>query len=219
MITMFELINPYTAKILVSAKNGDSIRNISKKIQESYGWTYKWILELENIGAIARKKQEVYINKNNKFYKDAAKFVKDSLSSNLSLNDAYLLPNLIGLEYIFTGIDAVFIWTKGGYNIGRSKNSYPVFIDILEKDKIEWQKYFSKLNIKYTFKNERKNGIYFVISFSNTIEKEYCEGIPVLPLIKTVEWAKKYSFNFEPALEMLDKMYNLNLGIKYAELQ
>ena len=214
---MFELINPYTAKILVSAKNGDSIRNISKKIQESYGWTYKWILELENIGAIARKKQEVYINKNNKFYKDAAKFVKDSLSSNLSLNDAYLLPNLIGLEYIFTGIDAVFIWTKGGYNIGRSKNSYPVFIDILEKDKIEWQKYFSKLNIKYTFKNERKNGIYFVISFSNTIEKEYCEGVPVLPLAKTVEWANKYKFNFEPALEMLDEMYNLKIGVKYAQ--
>ncbi|MBI2653169.1 helix-turn-helix domain-containing protein, partial [Candidatus Woesearchaeota archaeon] len=120
---MFELINPYIAKILVSAKNGDSIRCISKKIQESYGWTYKWILELENIGAIFRKKQEVHINKNNRFYRYAAKFVKDSISSNLSLTDAYLLPNLAGLEYIFTNIDAVFIWTKGGYNIGRSKNS------------------------------------------------------------------------------------------------
>lgn len=217
MIIMFELINPYTAKILVSAKNGDSIRNISKKIRESYGWTYKWILELENIGAIARKKQEVYINKNNRFYKDAAKFVKGSLSSNLSLNDAYLLPNLTGLEYIFTGIDAVFIWTKGGYNIGRSKNSYPVFIEILEKDKIEWQKYFSKLNIKYTFRNERKKGIYFVISLAKTMEKGYCGQMPVLPLAKTVEWAEKYSFNFQPALEMLDEMYKLGIGISYAE--
>ena len=213
---MFELINPYIAKILISAKNGDSIRSISKKIQESYGWTYKWVLELENIGAIARKKQEVYINKNNRFYKDAAKFVKDSLSSNLSLNDAYLLPNLTGLEYIFTSIDAVFIWTKGGYNIGRSKNSYPIFINVLENDKTEWQKYFSKLNIKYTFKNERKKGMYFVISFSGAVEKEYCERAPVLPLAKTVEWAKKYSFNFQPALEMLDEMYNLKIGVKYA---
>jgi len=214
---MFELINPYIAKILVSAKNGDSIRNISKKIQESYGWTYKWILELENIGAIARKKQEVFINKNNRFYKDAAKFIKDSLPFNLSLNDAYLLPNLIGLDYIFTGIDAVFIWTKGGYNIGRSKNSYPIFIEILEKDKNAWKKYFSKLGLTFTFKNERKKEIYFVISFSKTIEKEYCENMPVLPLAKTVEWAKKYSFNFQPALEMLDEMYNLKIGVKYAQ--
>lgn len=214
---MFELINPYIAKILVSAKNGDSIRNISKKIQESYGWTYKWVAELEKIGALKRKKQEVYINKNNSFYKKIVNFIVSSLKSNLSLTDAYLLPNLTGLNYIFTGIDAVFIWTKGGYNIGRSKSSYPIFIEILEKDKIEWQKYFSKLNIKYAFRNERKKGIYFVISASKAIEKEYCENMPVLPLAKTVEWAKKYSFNFQPALEMLDEMYELGIGINYAE--
>ncbi|MBI2656798.1 hypothetical protein HYX03_03595, partial [Candidatus Woesearchaeota archaeon] len=170
----------------------------------------------ENIGAIVRKKQEVYINKNNRFYRYAAKFVKDSISSNLSLTDAYLLPNLAGLEYIFTDIDAVFIWTKGGYNIGRSKNSYPIFIEILEKDRNAWAIYFSKFNINYIFKNERKKGVYFVISLSRSIEKEYCEQIPVWSLAKTVEWAKKYSFNFQPALEMLDEMYNLKIGIKYA---
>ena len=213
---MFELINPYAAKILVSARDGDSIRGISKKIQESYGWTYKWVLELEKIGVMKRKKQEIHINKNNRFYKEAVKFTTHSLMDNLSLGDAYLLPNLAGLDYVFTGIDAVFIWTKGGYNIGRSKNSYPIFINVLENDKTEWQKYFSKLNIRYTLKNERKKGIYFVISFSGAVEKEYCEGIPVLPLAKTIEWAKKYSFNFQPALEMLDEMYNLKIGIKYA---
>jgi len=215
---MFELINQYVAKILVASRDGDSIRHISQKIQESYGWTYKWVLELERIGAVKRRKQEVYINKKNSFYKEAMKFVKYSLANNLSLNDAYLLPNLAGLAYVFTGIDAVFVWTKGGYNIGRSKNSYPIFIEILEKDKIAWQEHFLKLNVKYTFKNERKKGIYFVISLNKSIEKEYCEHIPVSPLAKTVEWAKKYSFNFEPALEMLDKMYNLKIGIKYAEI-
>jgi len=216
---MFELINPYVAKILVSAKDGDSIRQISKKIQESYGWTYKWVLELESVGVIRRKKQEICIKKNNSFYKEAMRFIKCSLSADISLSDAYLAPNLAGLDYIFTGIDAVFVWTKGGYNIGRSKNSYPIFMEVLEKDKSAWQGYFSKLNVKYTFKNERKKGIYFVILLSKSIEKEYCEHIPVLPLAKTVEWAKKYSFNFEPALEMLDKMYNLKMGIKYAEIQ
>ena len=215
---MLELINPYVAKILISTRDGDSIRRISQKIQESYGWTYKWVSELEKIGAVKRKKQKIYMNRKNSFYKTAIKFIKNSLANNLSLSDAYLLPNLSGLEYIFTGIDAVFIWTKGGYNIGRSKSSYPIFIEILEKDKGAWQKYFSKLNVKYAFRNVRKKGIYFVISSSKSIEEEYCEQIPVLPLMKTVQWAKKYSFNFEPALEMLDKMYNLKIGIKYAEI-
>ena len=77
---MFELINPYVAKILVSAKDRDSIRQISKKIQESYGWTYRWVSELENIGAVRRKKQEVYINKKSSFYRAATKFIKESFS-------------------------------------------------------------------------------------------------------------------------------------------
>lgn len=202
---------------MISARDGDSIRSISKKIMESYGWTYKWILELEKIGAIERKKQRIAIMKDNYFYKEASKFIISSLKNNLSLSDAYLLPNLTGLNYIFSNIDAVFIWTKGGYNIGRNRDSYPIFIEILERDKSDWGKFFSKIKVVYTFRNERKKGIYFIISLKEKIEKEYCENIPVLPLTKTVEWAKKYRFNFEPALEMLDEIHNLGLGIRYAE--
>jgi len=215
---MIELMNAYTIKILIAARDGDSIRGISKKINESYGWTYKWVLELEKIGALKRKKQEIHIDKKNIFYKEMTKLIKGLLAGNLNLSDAYMLPNLSGLEYEFTGIDAVFIWTKGGYNIGRSKNSYPIFIEILEKDKKKWEAFFSDFRIKYAFKNERKKGIYFVISTAETIEKEFCQNMPVLPLGKTVEWAQKYRFNFEPALEMLDEMYHLKLGIKYKEM-
>ena len=215
---MIELMNAYIVKILMSARDRDSIRGISKKINESYGWTYKWVLELEKIGALKRKKQEIYIDKKNAFYSKMSRLIKGLLADNLSLSDAYMLPNLSGLEYVFTGIDAVFIWTKGGYNIGRSKNSYPIFIEILEKDKKKWEAFFSDFRIRYAFKNERKKGIYFVISTAETIEKEYCQNMPVLPLGKTVEWAQKYRFNFEPALEMLDEMHHLNLGIKYKEM-
>ena len=214
---MFELINPYVAKIAIAAEDGDSVRQISKKIKESYGWTYKWISELERIGALKRERQEIYINKDNKFYKELHKLVDNSLKDNLSLNDAYLLPNLAGLEYIFTNTDAIFVWTKGGYNIGRSKDSYPIFIEILEENKKTWQNFFSGLKIGYTFKNEKRKGIYFIISLTNKIEKERYGDIPVLPLAKTVEWAKKYSFNFQPALEMLDEMYDLKIGVKYAQ--
>ena len=65
---MLTLINPYVAKVLIAARNGDSIRQISKKINESYGWTYKWVSELEKTRVIKRKRQEIYIEKNDKFY-------------------------------------------------------------------------------------------------------------------------------------------------------
>ncbi len=214
---MLDLINPYIAKIIIAAKDGDSIRQISKKIQESYGWTYKWVYELKKIGVIKRKKQEIYVYKKHSFYKAMITFIKNTFAENFSLSDAYVLPNLAGLEYMFTNTDAVFIWTKGGYNIGRSKDSYPIFIEILEKDIPTWTRFFSRLKIAYTFKNQRKKGIYFVITISKSIEKEFCDEIPVLPLSKTVAWARQYEFNFQPALEILDELYNLKLGLQYAE--
>ncbi|MBI2138698.1 hypothetical protein HYU13_03860 [Candidatus Woesearchaeota archaeon] len=214
---MFDLINPYTAKIAIAARDGDSIRSISKKIKESYGWTYKWVLDLEKTGVITRRGQEIRINKKNRFYKALIRCTT-SLTNALNLRDAYLLPNLTGLDYIFTCTDAVFAWTKGGYNIGRSKKCYPIFIEVLEKDKPDWERYFSTLKIAYSFKREKKKGIYFIISLCGEMEREYCGDIPVLPLAKTVEWAKKYSFNFQPALEMLGSLYHLPVGEKYAEL-
>ncbi|MEK6967818.1 MAG: hypothetical protein AABX51_04260 [Nanoarchaeota archaeon] len=214
---MLDLINPYTAKILIAARDSDSIRQISVKIKESYGWTYKWAIDLEKTGVIKRNKQEIVVNKSHELFKLFANMSEYLLKNNLSLSDAYLLPNLSGLDYIFAKTDAVFVWTQGGYNIGRSKESYPIFIEILKENKEEWQNFFGRFGIVYTFKNERKRGIYFIISAVKSIEKQYCEGNPVMPLAKTVEWAKKYVFNFEPALEMLDQMYDLKINAKYAD--
>ncbi|MBI2546663.1 hypothetical protein HYV81_05790 [Candidatus Woesearchaeota archaeon] len=214
---MFEMINPYVAKIVIAARDGDSIRQISKKIRESYGWTHKWVSELVKMGAITRERQEVYVDKKNPFYKAIRRFIRGTLPSNISLNDAYLLPNLAGLDYMFTNTDAIFIWTKGGYNIGRSKDAYPIFIGIAQKDKAAWEYFFSQLGITYTFRNEKKKGIYFVLSTSTAIEKELSEQVPVLPLSETVAWAKRYEFNFQPALEMLDELYDLKIGATYKE--
>lgn len=214
---MIELINPHIVKILITAKDNDSIRSISKKIDLSYAWTYNWITKLVDLEIIKRKGSKIKINKKNKIYAEFMNFIKKILKEKLSLADAYSLPNLSGLEYAFTFTDSVFIWTKGGYNIGRNKTSYPLFIEILEKDLDSWYKFFDDFSIKATKKIERKKGIYFILIPKKKIEKEFINGVFVIPLKSTVEYAKRYIYNFEPALEMLNDMYNLNIKIKYAE--
>ncbi len=213
---MIETINPYIIRILITAKDNDSIRLISKKINLSYAWTYNWIQKLVELGIIKRKGQKIKINRENKIYKEFIQFIKKILKEKLSLTDAYSLPNLAGLEYAFTSTDAVFIWTKGGYNVGRSKMNYPIFIEVLEKDLDEWCKFFKNFSIKYSKAIKRKKGIYFILMTEIKIEKEFVNGVFVIPLKRTIDYAKKYIYNFEPALEMLDHMYNLNIKIKYA---
>src|SRR3989344_8127923 len=106
---MMEMINPYIVKILIAAKDGDSIRVISKKINLSYAWTYNWVERLVELGTIKRKGQKIEINKDSQIFKKFSDFIKAILKEKLSLTDAYSLPNLVGLEYAFTETDAVFI--------------------------------------------------------------------------------------------------------------
>jgi len=47
-------------------------------------------------------------------------------------------------------------------------------------------------------------------------EKRVAEWTMFIPHPCPKGWAKKYIFNFEPALEMLDQLYDLKIGIKYA---
>lgn len=214
---MIEIINPYTIKIIIAARDGDSVRAISKRINLSYGWTYKWVEELVGLGVFKRKGQKIKVNKKNPIYNEFVGFIRRILKEKLSLSDAYALPNLAGLDYAFTATDAVFIWTKGGYNIGRYKDNYPLFIEILDQDFEKWKTFFNELSIKSTKKIERKKGIYFILQPRKVIKKEIVEGVWVMPLDETVAYAQKYIYNFEPALEMLSQMYNLNKKVKYAE--
>ena len=214
---MIDIMNPYVIKILITARDGDSIRAISKKIVLSYAWTYKWVEKLVEIGIMKRKGQKIKVNTEDVTYQAFLRLIKTSLQQHLDLSDAYALPHLSGLTYAFTETDAVFIWTDGGYNIARSRDSYPMFIDVLEKDIEQWKTFFNNVAVSVTANIEKQKGIYFVLIPKKEINKTVKNDVYVIPLEDTVTYAQKYIYNFQPALEMLDQMYHLNMNIQYAE--
>ena len=214
---MIDIMNPYVIKILITARDGDSIRAISKKIVLSFAWTYKWVEKLVEIGIMKRKGQKIKVNTEDVTYQAFLRLIKTSLQQHLDLSDAYALPHLSGLTYAFTETDAVFIWTDGGYNIARSRDSYPMFIDVLEKDIEQWKTFFNNVAVSVTANIEKQKGIYFVLIPKKEINKTVKNDVYVIPLEDTVTYAQKYIYNFQPALEMLDQMYHLNMNIQYAE--
>jgi hypothetical protein len=140
------------------------------------------------------------------------------LRKDLELDDAYLLPNFSGMEYRFSKTDAVFIWTKGGYQIGRDRNDYPIFIDVYKDDVEEWKSFFEDFGIE-TSVGERTEveGIHFVLYPVTEMKVDQVDAASVTPLDETVRWAEQYTANFQPALEMLDEMHDLDLGVEYRE--
>jgi len=46
------------------------------------------------------------------------------------------------MDYAFTGPDAVFFWTKGGYNVDRFFAFYPIHLKIRKGDLKSWEIFF-----------------------------------------------------------------------------
>jgi len=215
-----ELINPHVVKIMLAAESGDSITQISEKTGGSYGWTHQWIERLEEIDVIERD-DGIHV-RDDEFQDVFETTARTVLSRESSLDDAYLLPNFAGLKYRYSRTDAVFVWTNGGYQIARNKLDYPIFIDVEADDITDWQRFFDQYAIDHTVEDRIQGGpddpgIYFVLYPCPDFDTERVEAASVTPLDETVEWAMQYEANFQPALEMLDEMYDLELDVAYRE--
>lgn len=206
------VINPYVVKILISAKQKDSINAISKRIGLSYGWTYKWIKTLEEVGILKLTRMNVYLQEHNKPYIQFNQFIQDILSKNVQFY--YEALSLFGISYCFTKTDAVFVWTKGGYNIARYKEYYPIFIKVDTKDTWLFEWYCKKLKLS----THSKQGIFYDVVFVDNLKSNNFQGIPVDSLPETIDFMKENKYNFQPALEMIKEIHNKKIKVKYKEV-
>ena len=212
IIMKMDLINPYVIKIIIAARKKDSIRAISQRIKVSYGWTYKWMQALAKEGVFTVTKTKCIINERNEFYKKTMQYIKEVLTRDISFY--YNVLNILGVTYCFTKTDAVFVWTKGGYNIARYKQFYPVFIKVKAADKEIFENYCKKLRLRI----KKKKGIFYDLTYADQISKVTVDGMPADPLEETIGFMEKNSYNFQPALEMIKEMYNKKIEVKYKEV-
>lgn len=212
-----DFVNRHVVKIMLAVEDGDSINRLSEKIDSSYSYTYEWVTRLEDIGVIERDNSiQITDQEFVESFEDVARTV---LKRDLALSEAYLLPNFSGLAYRYSKIDAIYIWTKGGYQIGRNQDDYPIFIDVYETEVEDWQQFFRSFDIETSIQERPgADGIHFVLTpIQEEMNTDKVESAFVLPLEETVEWAEQYRANFQPALEMLNEMYDLGLDVSYRE--
>ena len=206
-----ETINPYVIKILISLRKEDSISSISKRIGLSYGWTNKWINELIKEGILKEKWRGVVLQEDNESYKNILKFIKENLKD---INFYYSVLRLAGIEYCFTKTDAVYVWTEGRYNIARYKEYYPIFIKIKKIDYPVFLAYCKKLGLRIN----STQGVFYNVEILEGFEFVKKNDFLVEPLNDTINFMQNNIYNFEPALEMINEMYNKKLKVKYKEV-
>jgi transposase len=206
-----ETINPYVMKILISARKQDSISSISKRIGLSYGWTHKWVGELIKEGIFEEKWRGINLKEDNQKYKEILRFLKQNLDNT---SFYYSVLSLFGIEYCFTKTDAVYFWTEGKYNLARYRDYYPIFIKIKKADYPLFLEYCRKLGLNV---NSGK-GIFYSPEIMEEIKSSKKKTSPVDSLNDTINFMKKNIYNFQPALEMIQEMYNKKLKVSYKEV-
>lgn len=146
---------------------------------------------------------------------------REYLTRRNNVSKAYELLNEAHNEYAFVGPDAVFFWTKGGYQVDRFFGFYPIHLRVKKGDLDEWKRFFKSRGKRFCVKGEPVRetlfGLFYILYPEVDFEIEKVEEYPVVPLKEAVEYCMKRIYSYEPALEMLDEAYNLGIKIKYKE--
>lgn len=212
MITMdIALINPYTMKIILTARKVDSINAIAARISESYGWTHKWMQELARKGVFTLTRMGAHLNQKNEFYQRTLQYLATIFHDDVQFH--YEMLSWLGITYCFAKTDAVYVWTRGGYNIGRYREFYPILIKVKKSDQELFEEYCHTLNVPIN----AATGIFFKVTYVEEVVVEYCDGIPVDCLEDTIAFMKQNIYNFQPALEMIKARYGKKIKVKYRE--
>lgn len=147
---------------------------------------------------------------------------EDVFKKRADVSQAYDLLKETKLKYALTGVDSVFIWTKGGYQVGRFFGFYPIYLKILKSDLARWKKYLKSKNMQFYIDGEQVKetffGIFYVLEPETIINTKKISELYVDTLKETINFCKNNIYQYEPALEMLNEMYNLKLKVRYREI-
>ncbi|ELY35504.1 helix-turn-helix domain-containing protein [Natronorubrum tibetense] len=208
---MCEVCGERELKVILALDTGDSISGVTRKIDENRETIRRVVNRLEEAGYVA---YDDGIHLVDQTLRDAGlKFLTAAADiSPPSISEAYVLPQFAGMEYAFTAIDAVYVWTRGGYQVARDPEDYPLFIAVYESDLDAWTAFFDRFGIPAAEERQPAadldGAIQVVLEPEAQIEAEMVEGRPVISLQETVAFANEHYAHFQSALDMLDRMYD-----------
>jgi len=216
---MYEQFDETAAKALLAVEPGDSVRRVSQKIDEPYETVRQKVKRLEE-GDVVETDDGVRVvapSVEKAVYGSAAAGAR---VSSPSPREAYVLPHYADRPFAFTRIDAVYVWTRGGYQVARSPDDYAVFVAVEEP--AYWKNFFADFGVPANEEREPADevdgSVQFVVEERDEVERDWVEGQPVIPLEETVEYMRDNFVQFQPAFEMIDEMYDEpNLDVEYSE--
>ena len=220
---MYEILDDTAARVILAIESGDSIRRVAQVLHTPYETVRQAVNRLEDAGYVRYDDGLSVVN--DRVRGAAQELIAASASvSPPSIEEAYVIPQFSDWPFAFTRIDAVYVWTQGGYQVGRDPNDYPLFLAVREQDVDAWVSFFESFDLPTAFdrqpRDELTGPLQIVLDPQPSLDIEYVEGYPVIPRAETIEYMNENYTQFQSALAMLDRMYDdLDLGVSYRETE
>lgn len=214
-----KIINPITVNIIKNARDGDTIRNISKRTGFAYSAAYRWVVALKEIGVLNldNRGNRTIISFNKELIYN--KFVELSNALETAERDRAFWKLMRSTKCRTRCVKgtAAAIWTQGGYITGDFFDK-TYHVEVLDKDFGRFRGQLEKCGIESGKEETISSRSPFInVKSVKNIKIEKKKGLPVMPLKELVSWCKRLSL--EPILEQLDLMYSLGLQARYAEVR
>jgi len=218
---MYEPFDETAAGVVLAVDPGDSIQRVAQHLQTPYETVRQTVNQLED-GGFLRYNDGLFVTDDR--VREAA---RDLLASSAAVNppsieEAYVLPQFGDWPFAFARIDAVYVWTQGGYQVGRAPDDYPLFLAVREQDVEAWEDFFQQFGLPTAFERQPRDALdgplQIVLDPRPTLEIDHVDGYPVVPRDETVAYMREHYAQFQSALSMLDRMYDdLDLDVSYRE--
>lgn len=218
---MYEVFDGTAVQVLLGLNSGDSIRSVAQRIGTPYETVRQAVNELESAGFVEYD-NGLYLTGEEVRERMLALLSATARTSSPSIEEAYTIPHFGDWPFAFTRIDAVYVWTQGGYQIGRSPEDYPLFLAVHQDDADDWREFFSELGFPVSTErqsiDETDTALQIILEPRDQLEIETVEGHPVIPREETIEYMEENYAAFASGLDMLNRMYDdLSLDVSYRE--
>lgn len=218
---MYEVFDDIGGQVILALTPGDSIRRVAQRIHAPYETVRQTINTLEAAGFI-QYDNGLYIT--NQAVRESVRQLATTSAciSPPSIDDAYVIPQFADTSFAYTRIDAVYVWTQGGYQIGRNPDDYPLFLSVHDRDVEQWERFFERFDFPVALSRQPAQEIdgplQIVLEPRTDLCIEWVEGYPVIPRDETIEYMQEHFPHFQSALAMLDRMYDeIDLDVEYRD--
>jgi hypothetical protein len=218
---MYEPFDETAAGVILAIDPGDSIQRVAQHLQTPYETVRQTVNQLED-GGFLRYNDGLFVTDDR--VREAARdlLASSAAVSSPSIEEAYVLPQFGDWPSAFARIDAVYVWTQGGYQVGRDPDDYPLFLAVREQDVEAWQGFFERFGLPTAFERQPRDALdgplQIILNSRSELSADHVEGYPVVSRNETIDFMHEHYATFQSALAMLDRMYDdLDLDVAYRE--